>query len=69
MCQLQTTTFFFTERGNALFHVTYVRAGKRNKRDTRNLRDSGEYTYVPNVMSNVSRVLSQNWHSKKLILL
>ena len=62
----------FTERGNALFHVTYVLSAERANvtNVTRVIYVlSGQYTYVPNVMSNVLRVLSQKWHSQKLILL
>ena len=61
----------FTERGNALLHVSYVVSAERANvtNVTREIYvPSGEYTYVPNVMSNVLRMLSQKWHSKKLIL-
>ena len=35
------------------------RSLKCNKRDVRNLRGNGEHTYIPNVTSNVLRIVSE----------
>ena len=62
MCQLQATAFF-TERGNALFHVTYGANAERTNMTWVIYVLSGEYTDVPNIMSNVLCVFSQKWQN------
>ena len=57
--------FPFTERGNALLHVTYVVSAERaNVTNGTRAMDvlNREYAYVPNVMS-------QKWQSTKWMLL